>query len=66
MNSNVHSIYYVPKLADSSYMTNGYLETAIDWLPGVKEILLRFTKLLQNHRPTRHYAAVFAGGFRES
>ncbi|KAG5018946.1 hypothetical protein JHK87_014801 [Glycine soja] len=28
-------------LKDSSYMTNGYLETAIDWLPGIKEILLR-------------------------
>ncbi|KAG5048734.1 hypothetical protein JHK85_009837 [Glycine max] len=37
---------------ESTDITNGYLETAIDWLPGVKEILLRFTKLLQNHRPT--------------
>ncbi|XP_027338929.1 7-deoxyloganetin glucosyltransferase-like [Abrus precatorius] len=26
---------------DSSYITNGYLETAIDWVPGIKEILLR-------------------------
>ncbi|XP_061345944.1 7-deoxyloganetin glucosyltransferase-like [Gastrolobium bilobum] len=28
-------------LKDSSYLTNGYLETAIDWVPGIKEILLR-------------------------
>lgn len=62
----MHSIYCMPMLAESTDITNGYLETAIDWLPGVKEILLRFTKLLQNHRPTRHYAAVFAGGFREN
>ncbi|XP_020237743.1 7-deoxyloganetin glucosyltransferase [Cajanus cajan] len=26
---------------DSSYLTNGYLETTIDWIPGIKEIRLR-------------------------
>ncbi|KAG5065849.1 hypothetical protein JHK86_009580 [Glycine max] len=52
INSYMHSIYCMPMLAESTDITNGYLETAIDWLPGVKEILLRFTKLLQNHRPT--------------
>ncbi|XP_061364228.1 7-deoxyloganetin glucosyltransferase-like [Gastrolobium bilobum] len=28
-------------LKDSSYITNGYLETSIDWVPGIKEIRLR-------------------------
>ncbi|XP_020222645.1 7-deoxyloganetin glucosyltransferase [Cajanus cajan] len=28
-------------LKDSSYLTNGYLETTIDWIPGIKEIRLR-------------------------
>ncbi|CAL5189413.1 unnamed protein product [Lathyrus oleraceus] len=28
-------------LKDSSYMTNGYLETTIDWIPGIKEIRLK-------------------------
>ncbi|XP_027332137.1 7-deoxyloganetin glucosyltransferase-like [Abrus precatorius] len=28
-------------LKDSSYITNGYLETTIDWVPGIKEIRLR-------------------------
>ncbi|RDX96334.1 7-deoxyloganetin glucosyltransferase [Mucuna pruriens] len=28
-------------LKDSSYVTNGYLETSIDWIPGIKEIRLR-------------------------
>ncbi|KAK7275780.1 hypothetical protein RIF29_16902 [Crotalaria pallida] len=28
-------------LKDSSYLTNGYLETTIDWVPGIKEIRLR-------------------------
>ncbi|KAK7385316.1 hypothetical protein VNO78_31032 [Psophocarpus tetragonolobus] len=28
-------------LKDSSYLTNGYLETIIDWIPGIKEIRLR-------------------------
>jgi len=27
--------------ADSSYKTNGYLETPIDWIPGIKEIRLK-------------------------
>ncbi|KAL2977556.1 hypothetical protein AAZX31_13G073800 [Glycine max] len=28
-------------LKDSSYITNGYLETTIDWIPGIKEIRLK-------------------------
>lgn len=28
-------------LKDSSYVTNGYLETTIDWVPGIKEIRLK-------------------------
>ncbi|KAF2294100.1 hypothetical protein GH714_007495 [Hevea brasiliensis] len=28
-------------LADVSYLTNGYLETTIDWIPGMKDIRLR-------------------------
>ncbi|XP_058744584.1 7-deoxyloganetin glucosyltransferase-like [Vicia villosa] len=28
-------------LKDSSYMTNGYLDTTIDWVPGIKEIRLK-------------------------
>ncbi|KAK4254309.1 hypothetical protein QN277_009710 [Acacia crassicarpa] len=28
-------------LANSSYLTNGYLETNIDWIPGIKDIKLR-------------------------
>ncbi|KAK7301194.1 hypothetical protein RJT34_12055 [Clitoria ternatea] len=28
-------------LKDSSYVTNGYLETSIDWVPGIKDIRLR-------------------------
>ncbi|XP_027332574.1 7-deoxyloganetin glucosyltransferase-like [Abrus precatorius] len=28
-------------LKDSSYVSNGYLETTIDWVPGIKEIRLR-------------------------
>ncbi|KAI4337681.1 hypothetical protein L6164_016065 [Bauhinia variegata] len=28
-------------LKDSSYLTNGYLETVIDWIPGMKDIRLR-------------------------
>ncbi|XP_058754697.1 7-deoxyloganetin glucosyltransferase-like [Vicia villosa] len=28
-------------LKDSSYITNGYLETSIDWVPGIKEIRLK-------------------------
>ncbi|KAG9144367.1 hypothetical protein Leryth_025073 [Lithospermum erythrorhizon] len=31
---------YTP-LKDSSYVTNGYLETTIDWIPGMKDIRLR-------------------------
>ncbi|MED6219954.1 hypothetical protein PIB30_040580 [Stylosanthes scabra] len=27
--------------AESSYLTNGYLETTIDWVPGIKEIRLK-------------------------
>ncbi|KAL5558974.1 hypothetical protein UlMin_035185 [Ulmus minor] len=30
---------YTP-LKDSSYLTNGYLETVIDWIPGMKDIRL--------------------------
>ncbi|RDX80086.1 7-deoxyloganetin glucosyltransferase, partial [Mucuna pruriens] len=28
-------------LKDASYLTNGYLETTIDWMPGIKEIRMR-------------------------
>ncbi|KAL5078544.1 hypothetical protein RYX36_006965 [Vicia faba] len=28
-------------LKDLSYLTNGYLETTIDWVPGIKEIRLK-------------------------
>lgn len=28
-------------LKDESYLTNGYLDTVIDWIPGIKEIRLR-------------------------
>ncbi|XP_058747749.1 7-deoxyloganetin glucosyltransferase-like [Vicia villosa] len=28
-------------LKDSSYMTNGYLDTILDWVPGIKEIRLK-------------------------
>ncbi|XP_058754696.1 7-deoxyloganetin glucosyltransferase-like [Vicia villosa] len=28
-------------LKDSSYVTNGYLDTTIDWVPGIKEIRLK-------------------------
>ncbi|KAK2429473.1 7-deoxyloganetin glucosyltransferase [Trifolium repens] len=28
-------------LKDSSYLTNGYLETTIDWVPGIKEVRLK-------------------------
>ncbi|CAL8104680.1 unnamed protein product [Prunus armeniaca] len=28
-------------LKDASYLTNGYLETVIDWIPGMKDIRLR-------------------------
>ncbi|XP_061364239.1 7-deoxyloganetin glucosyltransferase-like isoform X1 [Gastrolobium bilobum] len=28
-------------LKDSSYITNGYLDTTIDWVPGIKEIRLK-------------------------
>ncbi|RZB69525.1 7-deoxyloganetin glucosyltransferase-like [Glycine soja] len=28
-------------LKDASYLTNGYLETSIDWIPGIKEIRLK-------------------------
>ncbi|XP_027356242.1 7-deoxyloganetin glucosyltransferase-like isoform X2 [Abrus precatorius] len=28
-------------LKESSYMTNGYLDTSIDWVPGIKEIQLK-------------------------
>ncbi|TKY56268.1 7-deoxyloganetin glucosyltransferase [Spatholobus suberectus] len=28
-------------LKDSSYVTNGYLETTVDWVPGIKDIRLR-------------------------
>ncbi|KAJ0085673.1 hypothetical protein Patl1_08550 [Pistacia atlantica] len=31
---------YTP-LKDESYLTNGYLETVIDWIPGMKDIRLR-------------------------
>ncbi|KAL5563913.1 hypothetical protein UlMin_033660 [Ulmus minor] len=31
---------YIP-LKDPSYLTNGYLETVIDWIPGMKDIRLR-------------------------
>ncbi|KAF9607905.1 hypothetical protein IFM89_003719 [Coptis chinensis] len=27
--------------ADESYLTNGYLETSIDWIPGLKNVRLR-------------------------
>ena len=27
--------------ADESYLTNGYLNTIIDWIPGMKDIRLR-------------------------
>ncbi|XXG76426.1 hypothetical protein AAC387_Pa08g0778 [Persea americana] len=31
----------VAPLKDESYMSNGYLDTTIDWIPGMKEIRLR-------------------------
>ncbi|XP_028070443.1 7-deoxyloganetin glucosyltransferase-like [Camellia sinensis] len=31
---------YIP-LKDKSYMTNGYLDTVIDWIPGMKGIRLK-------------------------
>ncbi|KAJ4851592.1 hypothetical protein Tsubulata_024728 [Turnera subulata] len=41
----VHYRHLVEKgftpLKDESYLTNGYLETAIDWIPGMKDIRLR-------------------------
>ncbi|XP_028771818.1 7-deoxyloganetin glucosyltransferase [Neltuma alba] len=41
----VHYSHLIEKgltpLKDSSYLTNGYLDTVIDWIPGIKEIRLR-------------------------
>lgn len=37
---NAHSeIKYL--CADESYLTNGYLDTVIDWIPGMKDIRLK-------------------------
>jgi len=38
--SKTHS-YYHDFWADESYLTNGYLETVIDWIPGMKDIRLK-------------------------
>ncbi|CAL0307827.1 unnamed protein product [Lupinus luteus] len=39
-------------LKDSSYLTNGYLETTIDWVPGIKEIRLRdFPNFMRTTNP---------------
>ncbi|KAK9157098.1 hypothetical protein Scep_003672 [Stephania cephalantha] len=38
-----HSLFQrgLAPLKDSSYLTNGYLETPIDWIPGLKDIRLK-------------------------
>ncbi|XP_061375592.1 7-deoxyloganetin glucosyltransferase-like [Gastrolobium bilobum] len=39
-------------LKDSSYITNGYLETIIDWVPGIKEIRLKdMTSFIRTTNP---------------
>jgi len=46
----MHSIHYVPLVADKSYTTNGYLESSINWVPGINEILLRdFPSFFRTH-----------------
>ncbi|RDY01069.1 7-deoxyloganetin glucosyltransferase, partial [Mucuna pruriens] len=48
----MESIHYMPLLADWSYITNGCLETVIDWVPGMKEIVLRdFPSLIRTTDP---------------
>ncbi|KAK7823528.1 7-deoxyloganetin glucosyltransferase [Quercus suber] len=45
-----------------SYLTNGHLDTIIDWIPGMKGIRLRdLPELRYNHRP-RWYYAEFCNG----
>ena len=55
--TDMHSIHYIPLLADMSYIANEYLETTINWVPGIqRNFIERFSPV--SSEPTRHYAAV--------
>jgi hypothetical protein len=53
-----HCSYYFIKIkkffvfADESFLTNGYLDTVIDWIPGIRSIRLRdFPSFVQTIDP---------------
>ncbi|MCL7039436.1 hypothetical protein MKW94_008070 [Papaver nudicaule] len=51
-------------LKDESYLTNGYLDTLVDWIPGVKDI--RFRDLPSHIRTTDPYDPVLDFIIRET
>ncbi|CBI34064.3 unnamed protein product, partial [Vitis vinifera] len=47
-------------LKDLSYLTNGYLETIIDWVPGMKNMRLRdFPSFIRTRDPSDHFMLDF-------
>lgn len=46
--------------SDLSYLTNGYLETIIDWVPGMKNMRLRdFPSFIRTRDPSDHFMLDF-------